>query len=145
MGQKLVLVSTLAYLLGTHLPRCSAELFWIQECIARNMIPLFFRGSFACNGKWAYRDHVAMIRGLRLPPDRLLEWTVHDGWPPLCEALGREEPDEPFPKGNTPADYAEKLPRVLQGYDARARQNIVWAGAWAVLAMGILVVMLQLR
>ncbi|KAI7700906.1 hypothetical protein KC353_g15615, partial [Hortaea werneckii] len=34
------------------------------------------------NGKWIYREHCAMIRGL-VPPDRLLEWSVEDGWEPI--------------------------------------------------------------
>lgn len=40
-----------------------------------------------------------MIRGL-VPPDRLLEWSVEDGWEPLCKFLGKDVPDEPFPHLN---------------------------------------------
>jgi hypothetical protein len=36
------------------------------------------------NGKWIYREHCAMIRGL-VPQDRLPEWAVEDGWEPLCK------------------------------------------------------------
>lgn len=31
------------------------------------------------------------------PPDRLVVWSVGDGWAPLCNALGVPVPDEPFP------------------------------------------------
>lgn len=41
-----------------------------------------------------------MIRGI-VPPERLLEWSVEDGWEPLCEFLGKEVPSEPFPHVNT--------------------------------------------
>ena len=36
----------------------------------------------------------------RVPPDRLLVFRVQDGWEPLCEFLGHDVPDEPFPKTN---------------------------------------------
>ena len=36
------------------------------------------------NGKWIYREHDAMVRGL-VPPENLLEWSVEDGWEPLCK------------------------------------------------------------
>ena len=107
------------------------------------MVPLFFRGSFACNGKWAYEDHVATIRGLGLPPDRFLEWTVKDGWQPLCKFLGRDIPDEPFPKGNSPVEYAEKLPRVLQDFEARAKRNMMWTSTALVLGLGLFIAIVQ--
>lgn len=30
------------------------------------------------NGKWIYKEHIYMIRGM-VPKERLLEWTVEDG------------------------------------------------------------------
>ena len=38
------------------------------------------------------------------PPGRLLEWSVADGWEPLCSALGVPVPDEAFPHLNTRQD-----------------------------------------
>jgi hypothetical protein len=35
-----------------------------------------------------------------VPADRLLEWTPTDGWEPICERLGVDVPDEPFPQTN---------------------------------------------
>ncbi|MGF1470885.1 MAG: sulfotransferase family protein [Rubrobacteraceae bacterium] len=36
-----------------------------------------------------------------VPPERLLVYEVTEGWPPLCEFLGVEEPtDRPFPRLN---------------------------------------------
>ena len=36
------------------------------------------------NGKWIYREHANMVRGM-VPKDRLLEWSVEGGWAPLCK------------------------------------------------------------
>jgi hypothetical protein len=41
-----------------------------------------------------------MIRGL-VPKDRLLEWSAEAGWEPLCQFLGKELPDQPFPNVNS--------------------------------------------
>ena len=51
------------------------------------------------NGKWIYREHCAMVRGL-VPADRLLEWSVEDGWEPLCKFLNKPVPKIPFPRTN---------------------------------------------
>lgn len=61
---------------------------------------------------WA--DHDAAVAGYErynadvraaIEPGRLFEWTPADGWGPLCRALGKLEPDEPFPHTNTTADF----------------------------------------
>lgn len=39
-----------------------------------------------------------------IPKDRLLVFRVQEGWGPLCEFLGCEVPDEPFPHLNEGAD-----------------------------------------
>jgi hypothetical protein len=46
----------------------------------------------------------------RVPQERLLVYEVKEGWGPLCELLGVEEPDEPFPRLN---DAAEMRRRIL--------------------------------
>ena len=46
-----------------------------------------------------YEKHVASVRG-KVPPERLLEFNVKDGWEPLCEFLGLPVPDIPFPNIN---------------------------------------------
>jgi hypothetical protein len=52
----------------------------------------------------AYERHNAAVRST-VPPNRLLEWTVTDGWAPLCDRLGLPVPDEPFPSTNTTAEF----------------------------------------
>jgi hypothetical protein len=52
----------------------------------------------------AYERHNAEVRSA-VPPTRLLEWSVDDGWAPLCERLERPVPDEPFPWTNTTVEF----------------------------------------
>ena len=40
-----------------------------------------------------------------MPADRLLVYEVKDGWGPLCEFLGVEAPEEPFPHLNDTASF----------------------------------------
>ena len=52
----------------------------------------------------AYVRHNAAVRS-SVPPNRLLEWTVTDGWAPLCNRLRLPVPDEAFPWTNTSAEF----------------------------------------
>lgn len=49
-----------------------------------------------------YDRHNDMVRRL-VPPERLLVYRLGEGWGPLCEFLGKEVPDTPFPHGNEAA------------------------------------------
>lgn len=65
----------------------------------------------------AYERHYATVRA-SVDPGRLLEWTVDDGWAPLCERLGLPVPDEAFPSTNTTAEF-----RARNGLDVEP-----WSG-----------------
>jgi hypothetical protein len=52
----------------------------------------------------AYERHNASVRS-SVPPNRLLEWTVADGWAPLCDRLGLPVPEEAFPWTNTTEEF----------------------------------------
>jgi hypothetical protein len=52
----------------------------------------------------AYERHNEAVRS-SVPTNRLLEWTVGDGWEPLCDRLGLPVPDEAFPWINTTAEF----------------------------------------
>ncbi len=54
--------------------------------------------------KAAFQRHNAEVRR-RAPAHRLVEWTGHDGWGPLCAALGLPVPSEPFPVTNTEQEF----------------------------------------
>lgn len=76
-----------------------------------------------------------MIRGL-VPKERLLEWSVEDGWEPLCEFLGKPVPDEPFPHVNAAAGWAGQEMRIGKKYIMGAIKNVlvfgaIAAGTWA--------------
>jgi len=47
-----------------------------------------------------------------VPPERLLVWSVGEGWEPLCEFLEVDVPDVPFPHVN---DRREFLNRIIDG------------------------------
>lgn len=70
--------------------------------------------------KAAYERHNAHVRAT-VPPDRLVEWSPGDGWGPLCAALDLPEPDQPFPRVNTAADW-DRL--RIGGLGARVRERI---------------------
>jgi hypothetical protein len=58
--------------------------------------------------KAAFVAHNDSVRA-SAPPDRLVEWTVGDGWAPICDALGLAVPDRPFPHLNTAAESRAEL------------------------------------
>lgn len=74
-----------------------------------------------------------MIRGL-VPKERLLEWTVEDGWNPLCEFLGKPIPDEPFPHVNAAAGFAGQEMRIGKKYIMGALKNLAVLGVVAAVA-----------
>jgi hypothetical protein len=47
-----------------------------------------------------FRDHIAEVQA-EIAADRLLTFDPRDGWRPLCDFLGAEVPDMPFPKVNS--------------------------------------------
>ncbi|KAH7183659.1 P-loop containing nucleoside triphosphate hydrolase protein [Fusarium flagelliforme] len=58
------------------------------------------RPKLAPNGeKQAYLDHYKHINRI-VPPERVLNYHVSEGWEPLCKFLGKEVPDVPFPNVN---------------------------------------------
>ncbi|KAL2796620.1 hypothetical protein BJX66DRAFT_323912 [Aspergillus keveii] len=120
-----------------------AELFWVRQCMCRTLMPTFFKGSFARNGKEVYKEHVQMVRTLmkeRGEEGRLLEWSVEDGWGPLCEFLGKDVPEGlEFPSGNPPQAWAERIARTTEVYHIRALRNMAIFGAGVVGVIGVVV------
>jgi hypothetical protein len=53
----------------------------------------------------AYDRHNQAVRQAA-PSQRLLEWTVGDGWEPICKALDLPVPDMPFPHTNQREQWA---------------------------------------
>jgi len=56
----------------------------------------------------AYVRHNDAVRA-GVPPRRLLEWNLGDGWDPICERLGLPVPAEPFPVTNSTSEFREMV------------------------------------
>ena len=54
-----------------------------------------------------YQRYCAQVRET-LPPERLLDFEVSQGWEPLCNFLGCRVPDQPFPMRNTRSEFRER-------------------------------------
>jgi hypothetical protein len=61
----------------------------------------------------AFHRHVAEVRAA-INPDRLLTYQVSDGWEPLCEFLGVDLPDQPFPRVNESASFRQDMDRFIR-------------------------------
>ena len=61
-----------------------------------------------------------------IPQDRLLVWSVGEGWEPLCRFLEVDVPDTPFPRLNDSKMYVDRIDRrrpltVLDEWRAQRR------------------------
>ncbi|GAA5808148.1 hypothetical protein MFLAVUS_001532 [Mucor flavus] len=56
--------------------------------------------------KQMYTDHVAEVKR-RIPADQLLVLELGEGWPRLCEFLGKDVPDVPYPSSNSTAEFID--------------------------------------
>jgi len=61
-----------------------------------------------------YHDHIEEIKGV-VPPNQLLIFTVNQGWEPLCEFLGEEVPDKPFPNVNDRKEILKTISDFTKG------------------------------
>ncbi|KAK7048397.1 hypothetical protein R3P38DRAFT_2504967 [Favolaschia claudopus] len=113
--------------------------FWLLSCLSRECfwawhshVRLFYPGLFRAldgnimtgigrNGKWVYREHYNMV----VPKERLLEWTVEDGWEPLCQFLGKPVPDEPFPHANSAAGWVGQETKIAKRFLLDAAKGLL--------------------
>ncbi|KAI0808746.1 P-loop containing nucleoside triphosphate hydrolase protein [Xylaria sp. FL0064] len=71
----------------------------------------FFEGDFPNRGKDVFTKHYAEVKKM-VPPERLLEYRVQDGWEPLCKFLDCPVPkDVPFPNVNDNSDFVSRSRR----------------------------------
>lgn len=54
-----------------------------------------------------YERHNEQVRR-EASTGRFVDWQAHDGWKPLCVALGVPVPDEPFPRANTREEWRNR-------------------------------------
>lgn len=79
-----------------------------------------FEGNFEdeARAKRIFRDYEAAVKE-HIPPDRLLVFSVKEGWEPLCDFLGCEVPEKPFPHLNDAKSYKFRL-RALKALGGKA-------------------------
>ena len=123
---------------------------WVEPAIGSYSGPAaarfhagWFRGDTVegamANARERYREHNDTIRKM-VPPERLLEFQLADGWAPLCEFLGKEVPDVPFPRVNEAAEFEAMKPRILKMHWASFKRIYGWrivTVAVAVLGVGL--------
>lgn len=68
---------------------------------------ILFKGDFKTNARQVWDEHYAFVRSL-VPPERLLDYNVKDGWEPLVNFLEVPDPGVPFPTGNTTASALKR-------------------------------------
>ncbi len=61
--------------------------------------------------KNVYNRHNAAVQAA-FGPDRLLVYQLGSGWEPLCEFLGVNVPNVPYPHGNRTEDFSGNIERV---------------------------------
>ena len=106
--------------------RFVSELVWEGE----------FDGRFGDRGHaiGTYERHNEEVKR-RVPPGRLLVYEVKQGWGPLCDFLGVEVPDKPFPHLNDGEAYRGWIRRVRLSAAAALAVGVSLAGI-AVLRLG---------
>lgn len=55
-----------------------------------------------------FNQHNEAVRH-HVPPEKLLEYEVKEGWEPLCDFLDVPVPDEPFPRANTREVFRKRM------------------------------------
>lgn len=61
-----------------------------------------------------YEEHIAEVKAA-VPPERLLVFSVSEGWKPLCAFLGVEEPTTPFPNVNDRDEIKKEIRKIMLG------------------------------
>ena len=125
----------------------SADYFWLRQMFLRYLYD-FFDGSFEKNAKAVYEEHFRKLEELLGGPKsgRYLSWTVEDGWyvlsfvgegsdevglrdadngarEPLCDFLGKEMPNMPFPSGNAPDAFMARIGKRRESQIRTAKRN----------------------
>ncbi|KAK2786049.1 hypothetical protein FQN52_008045 [Onygenales sp. PD_12] len=106
----------------------AASMYWPM---LQKFFDTFFKGDFPNKGKQVYLNHVEEVSSL-VPAERLLEYKIGEGWGPLCEFLGEEIPDTPFPRGNDMQGFVDRC-------RTRNRRQMMNAGLQAVVMSGSII------
>ncbi|KAF6838404.1 hypothetical protein CPLU01_02516 [Colletotrichum plurivorum] len=66
---------------------------------------------FDKNGRECFERHDAAVRALAKDGRKFLEFRPGDGWEPLCEFLGVDVPNVPFPRSDDWVEYKKHVQR----------------------------------
>jgi hypothetical protein len=77
-----------------------------------------------------YHQHIEAVKGA-VPPERLLVYSVDQGWEPLCTFLDLPVPQLPFPHVNDRAEFQATI-----GLINLAAFGIIGAGALGLAGLG---------
>ncbi|KAI1172621.1 hypothetical protein F4777DRAFT_496987 [Nemania sp. FL0916] len=66
------------------------------------------KAEIEAHGRQTYDKFYRELREI-VPPERRLEYKMGSGWEPLCEFLGKDIPDVPFPISNDREAHAENV------------------------------------
>lgn len=101
---------------------------------------IIWQGTF--DGRFEDRSHAIKVFERhneevrrRVPQDRLLVYEVKEGWEPLCEFLGVEEPDSPFPRLNDTAEMRRRI-WLLRALSVAVPAVLVLLAATALVLLG---------
>ncbi|KAJ5639331.1 uncharacterized protein N7484_007193 [Penicillium longicatenatum] len=86
------------------------------------------RDDILVNAKERYSKYYDDLR-VKVPVKQRLEFCLEDGWEPLCEFLGVDVPDEPFPRENEAGAHNE---------EAKARTRLIWSSGFKILGPVVL-------
>ena len=110
--------------------------FPTQDTVSRLIRGLDLQ-DFPKTGKKFYQEHNEGVRRV-VPKENLLEFNVKQGWGPLCEFLGKDVPDVPFPHVNDRAEFRRNQRRIMvMAGVSFGLQLLKYVGGFGVLAGGV--------
>ncbi|KAI9734172.1 MAG: hypothetical protein M1818_006944 [Claussenomyces sp. TS43310] len=108
--------------------------------LIRRLFSNYFEDDFPNRGKQIFIRHYEEIRSI-IPPERLLEFKVNEGWGPLCDFLKEPCPSRPFPHVNDTDIFVSRSRKRNrnQMYNVAIRwcirALIVSVGIWALISV----------
>lgn len=96
------------------------------------MFEHFFLNDFPRFGKRVFLEHNSFVKRIS-PSDNFLEFEAKDGWAPLCEFLGKEIPDHPYPRVNDTQSF-----RALFKLEESRRKAIAYSAAVVILPVALI-------
>ena len=80
----------------------------LQLPVSQKTFEHFFYNDFPRFGKRVFEEHNESVRRAA-KPGNFLEFQCKEGWEPLCEFLGKDVPNEPFPSGNQREVFQQRI------------------------------------